>query len=234
MRKGRETVSSRDGRPGGGRVRPPRGAPGPRLLPRRRGAVPVVSISVSSPGWRAAPGSRRGNTLLSTVFNLLLFIKLRSSLGRLERIWTESGKTNSFETRQRRSLASGVEAGSGRATFPAGAQGLRGHRGWTSRAAQPGTGGRAFPEPPTREPLTAEQVCSALAGSAHGRAFRVSSGTSQAPWPPPGLSGNPDAALVTSPAAPRRQAAPRTREHLTAQAPPATRRARERGWCPGP
>lgn len=46
-----------------------------------------------------------GNTFLSTIFNLLLFIKLSSSFGGLKQTWIESGKTNSFKTRQRLSLA---------------------------------------------------------------------------------------------------------------------------------
>ena len=46
------------------------------------------------------------NTFFSTIFNLLLFIKLSSSFGGLKRTWTESGKTNSSETRRGLSLAS--------------------------------------------------------------------------------------------------------------------------------
>ena len=45
------------------------------------------------------------NTFFSTIFNLLLFIKLSSSFGGLKQTWTESGKTNSSETRRGLSLA---------------------------------------------------------------------------------------------------------------------------------
>ena len=41
--------------------------------------------------WELGGGK---NTFLSTIFNLLLFIKLSSSLGGLKQTWTESGKTN--------------------------------------------------------------------------------------------------------------------------------------------
>lgn len=46
-----------------------------------------------------------GKHIFSTIFNVLLFIKLSSSFGGLKQTWTESAKTNSFKTRQRLRLA---------------------------------------------------------------------------------------------------------------------------------
>jgi len=45
-----------------------------------------------------------GNTFFSTIFNLLLFIKLSSSLGGLKQTWTESEK-QTLQMRRRLSLA---------------------------------------------------------------------------------------------------------------------------------
>ena len=66
----------------------------------------IISVFVSTPQfWQSSPGSWGKNTFFSTIFNLLLFIKLSSSFGGLKQTWTESGKTNSSETRRRLSLA---------------------------------------------------------------------------------------------------------------------------------
>jgi hypothetical protein len=43
--------------------------------------------------WERGGGE---NTFFSTIFNLLLFIKLSFSFGGLKQTWTELGKTNSF------------------------------------------------------------------------------------------------------------------------------------------
>ena len=71
--------------------------------------VSIISIFVSTPQfWQLSPGSwgvGGRNTFFSTIFNLLLFIKLSSSFGGLKQTWTESGKTNSSETRRGLSLA---------------------------------------------------------------------------------------------------------------------------------
>lgn len=71
--------------------------------------VLIISIFVSTPQfWQFSPGScgvGGRNTFFSTIFNLLLFIKLSSSFGGLKQTWTESGTTNSSETRRGLSLA---------------------------------------------------------------------------------------------------------------------------------
>lgn len=65
-----------------------------------------LSVAVSMPQfWQSSPGSWGRNTFSATIFHLLLFIKLSFSFGGLKQTWTESGKTNSSETRRRLSLA---------------------------------------------------------------------------------------------------------------------------------
>lgn len=66
----------------------------------------IISIFVSMlQFWQYSLESGGRNTFFPTIFNLLLFIKLSSSFGGLKQTWTESGKTNSFQIRQRLSLA---------------------------------------------------------------------------------------------------------------------------------
>ena len=98
-----------------------------------------LNFGSSLPGAGVGGGGR--NTFFSTIFNLLLFIKLSSSFGGLKQTWTESGKTNSSEARRRLSLANWLLAALWKLHV------LRAHGGGPSSCAMGGVGGAPLETP---------------------------------------------------------------------------------------